>query len=548
MLMGYHIASADANKGFFLSTRRLKNLLRAGEVKLEPPNISRGMINNQFIENTILSQRYKNEEPYLEPVWETHPYVCQTKDLKTIDCIQRMGCVKNNGLNISLDFCIDTILNAKKLNQRDLESFQYYLRRHVFHLLPKLLLKYINIIPKKFMEEFLMNLGVLVSHGGYATMDRIVWDVFRCIHRDGRYAKIKSYQSGLIKRDLNVKFKGQKGAKKFIGISDLILGGQINWQNMLKNMFPNLCNTNWKTIRSIKKGEKTRVYDIEVQDTHCFFANGILVHNCHHASARTSKEVLLASPDAYWRFGGSATPHRETGDDIMLQAIFGSKIVSINASYLIERGWLVKPYIFFENVPGTTNLHSYPKIYEQCVVKNDAFNNHVADTANHMISRGLSTLVLVRQYAQGDYLKKLIPDSEFLTGRTTSEKRTEIIEKLRKKEIRCMIATSLADEGLDIPTLDAVLIPGGGKSSTRLFQRIGRTLRKDKKRNDKDKALVIVYCHNVKYLDRHAKKVRALLKREPRFVLLNSKGANYIRGEIDDVLGVKNNVSNLFNG
>ena len=91
-----------------------------------------------------------------------------------------------------------------------------------------------------------------------------------------------------------------------------------------------------------------------------------------------------------------------------LRPFFISKIVSINASYLIKNDYLVRPYIFFEPVHDNTSYHSYAKVYENCIVKNNDFNNHVAETANHLISQDQSTLVLVQQYPQGDYLLRLL--------------------------------------------------------------------------------------------------------------------------------------------
>jgi superfamily II DNA or RNA helicase len=292
-----------------------------------------------------------------------------------------------------------------------------------------------------------------------------------------------------------------------------------------------------KGIENESKAEKIR--------TLIGMAKGVVADECHHASSKTCKTVLLASPDAYWRYGASATPKRESGDDIMLQALFGAKIVSINASYLIKNNYLVKPYIFIEPVNVTTKSHTYSKIYKECIVENSLFNKHVADTANHLISRKLSVLVLVKQISHGKVLEKLIPNSRFLTGQVDSKNRTEIIEQLRKGLIPCMVATSLADEGLDIPSLDAVIMAGGGKSSTRLFQRIGRTLRISKGSN-KDKSIVILYSQNARYLREHCDRVRRLLKKESEFVVRDSGGEHFIRKEVDDVLGFANDQRTTF--
>lgn len=264
--------------------------------------------------------------------------------------------------------------------------------------------------------------------------------------------------------------------------------------------------------------------------------NGLYMDECHHTSARTVKDVLTASPHAFWRFGGSATPYREDGAEIMIQAMFGKKIVDVTASYLIDKGYLIQPYILF--VPWSDNCDSYAwqSIYSSCVVKNDAFNSHVAQTAKHLIKNGMSTLILVQQYAQGDFIKSLLPGVEFVTSKMTSLKREQCIQDLRDKKVLCMIATTLADEGLDIPTLDAAILAGGGASATRVHQRIGRTLRIDKTYHFRDRSIIIYYDHSAKYLRRHAKKARNIIATEPRFNIVDSMGPDYVNQEIDNIM------------
>ena len=319
----------------------------------------------------------------------------------------------------------------------------------------------------------------------------------------------------------------------------------------------NIC-TIQTAIRALHKGEKIKVSDYRFDDEESWTSKdtlsmenskkvrdliynlkGIYFDETHHAAAKTCKEVLSASPYAYWRFGGSATPFREDGADIIIQAMFGRKIVDISASYLIDREYLAEPTIIFEPIEQDCKFHAYPSVYKHCIIENKEFNIHVANTAKYLMSKGKSVLVLVRQYAQGDYLKTLIPDTTFVTGKMTNKKRAAAIERLRTGEDKCMIATTLADEGLDIPTLDAVLMAGGGASATRVNQRIGRALRKDRKSaNPKTKALAIYYHHqNVKHLGGHAKKVKKILKTEPRFNVINSSGEAYLFSEIDEAMG-----------
>ncbi|MFA7219262.1 MAG: DEAD/DEAH box helicase family protein [Synergistaceae bacterium] len=274
---------------------------------------------------------------------------------------------------------------------------------------------------------------------------------------------------------------------------------------------------------------------------------GLYFDEAHHAAAKTVQDTVNASPNAFWRYGGSATPFREDGAEIMLQALFGKKIVDISASYLIENGFLIEPYVFFEPIEHNCDLHSYRSIYSECIVNNDEFNLHVADTANFLVEHGLSTLVLVQQINHGKFLQNKIPGSILVTGNVSNKLRKQSIQDLRDKKCLCMVATCLADEGLDIPTLDAALLAGGGASSTRVHQRIGRTLRKDRASSSpRDRSIVVCYKHDVKYLKDHANKCLRIIKEEPKFNVIKSKGTNHILGEISNVMGLNYHSKTIF--
>jgi superfamily II DNA or RNA helicase len=262
-------------------------------------------------------------------------------------------------------------------------------------------------------------------------------------------------------------------------------------------------DTSWQKIESICSGDTTSVFDIEVEDTHSFFANGILVHNCHHVTAKTCKELMEASENAYWRFGGSATPVRESGDEIVIQGLFGKKVVDISASYLIKRDFLVPPYIFFPvigtNVEGLT---TYPSIY-----------------------KGIRS-----------------PGAVCLTGKDNSSHRNSVINDTRNGKRQNLIATSLADEGLDIQDLDAVHMTGGGASVTRVPQRVGRVLRKPN-HGRKKYGIAIYYHHTVKKLLEQGRKAKRVLKQEEEFNVSNSKSIDHL---ISQISNLENNNNSLF--
>lgn len=67
-------------------------------------------------------------------------------------------------------------------------------------------------------------------------------------------------------------------------------------------------------------------------------------------------------------------------------------------------------------------------------------------------------------------------------------------------------------EGLDLPILDCLILAGGGKSSTRAFQRVGRVLRLHK---NKKRAIVFDFEDSTSMLNRHAKIRKKLYETEP---------------------------------
>jgi len=88
-----------------------------------------------------------------------------------------------------------------------------------------------------------------------------------------------------------------------------------------------------------------------------------------------------------------------------------------------------------------------------------------------------------------------------LEGSNSSKKRGETIEDLKSGNLHTLIATSLADEGLDIPNLDVLILAGSGKSKTKALQRIGRVIRPYE---GKKQAVVIDFMDQSKYCKKHS--------------------------------------------
>lgn len=246
-------------------------------------------------------------------------------------------------------------------------------------------------------------------------------------------------------------------------------------------------------------------------------AEVVIFDECHHIPADTFYKVAMHTGAARWRFGLSATPWRDDQCDLMLEAALGDKISEINCSTLIRAGFLVAPVIQMEKAaPLKIKMRGvrYADCYQLAIVENQERNRVIAARARSWVAEERSVLILVTQVAHGRLLQELLPEASFVYGALESEVRRESLKKLEQKLQPIMIATTLADEGLDVPSLGAVILAGGGKSQTKAYQRIGRALRPAA---GKTEAFVLDFFDDVHYLREHSQARLRLYQEEPLF-------------------------------
>ena len=65
----------------------------------------------------------------------------------------------------------------------------------------------------------------------------------------------------------------------------------------------------------------------------------------------------------------------------------------------------------------------------------------------------------------------------FISGKSGMKKRTKIITDMRNGNCPIVIASTIADVGLDVPRLEVLIEAGAGKSSVTALQRLGRIMR-----------------------------------------------------------------------
>lgn len=98
------------------------------------------------------------------------------------------------------------------------------------------------------------------------------------------------------------------------------------------------------------------------------------------------------------------------------------------------------------------------------------------------------TLVLVPRVTLGEEYAKAIGDAVLVYSKMAKKARREAMEEFKAGNIKTMIATSLADEGLDLPNVETLVMVSGGRSAQKTIQRASRALRRSP---GKDQAFII---------------------------------------------------------
>ena len=230
----------------------------------------------------------------------------------------------------------------------------------------------------------------------------------------------------------------------------------------------------------------------------------LILDECHHASATTWYKIAMKT-DAYFRFGLSATPLTKSSiRNFRLFAATAAIIVDrITENELAAQGYLCYPTIKMIRVNAAPLPAGLPFkiVYERGIVRNSVRNAIIAEQVKTLLEEDKSVLILVEKIEHGKILSELL-ESPFLSGKEPLKTRKKMMDALSGKHIRVLVATTIFDEGIDIPTLDSVILAGGGKSYIRLIQRIGRSMRTvDSKQN----AIIIDFldtCHHL--LKRHS--------------------------------------------
>lgn len=222
----------------------------------------------------------------------------------------------------------------------------------------------------------------------------------------------------------------------------------------------------------------------------------IVVDECHNSSSKLYMDILEGT-NAPYRFGLSGTPFRALNQafnpkDWWLVGSTGPLIYDVSSAYLRELGYLAQPKLYM--LPIEKKLHlpneaAFASFYKFGVTANPGRNKAVVNIVRWLVDHKRKVLVLVSKILHGKTLLTMLDEAGVRSAFTFGGKRAlfpvrgsfrhghydkALIERFQSRDIEALIASTVMDEGVDFPYLDAVVIAGAGRSSIRAIQRAFR--------------------------------------------------------------------------
>jgi len=163
--------------------------------------------------------------------------------------------------------------------------------------------------------------------------------------------------------------------------------------------------------------------------------------------------------------------------------VFGETVFQIERTELIQLGYLtpvtVQPvdtdfYYSYYGADDHTRMMTY-------LVEDADRNRLIIDLVKENVNRGHLCLILTGRVEHAEWLADSLTESgiecDLLLGKVKKSERQRIRQKALNGKLQAITATTVADEGLDIPNLSALFMTYPTRAAGKILQRVGRVMR-----------------------------------------------------------------------
>lgn len=226
------------------------------------------------------------------------------------------------------------------------------------------------------------------------------------------------------------------------------------------------------------------------------------------------------------RLGLSGTPFDPDRkvQNLHLKEHLGS-IIAFEDRFNLEKLGRIEPVdIYFYAIGDKSeknNRAAFDIAVNEEIIYNEAFHNIVKDLCARLPADD-GKMILVDRDDLGHALKELIPNSQFIHGKTPKPLRRQIITQFEKREFDVFIGGKICFRGLDMAGgVENLIIATGGKLSSEYIQKVGRAVRQNK--NGLGRVFDFYFLKNY-YLYNHSRKRFTTAAAIARNIKLSYKG------------------------
>ena len=185
--------------------------------------------------------------------------------------------------------------------------------------------------------------------------------------------------------------------------------------------------------------------------------------------------AVASKIDAYYSYALTATPQREDGKEIYIEAATGPVIELITEEELVRQGYILPVQVELYSVQHfATRVKKYHKLYNKEIIDHWERTRKTVRAVNS--HEGKQVIVLVKEIYHGNKLAELL-NAPFIHGTTSSKDRQKYLQKFKDRKINVLIASSILKQGVDLPEAEVLVLAHGGSSLVELMQKVGRVRR-----------------------------------------------------------------------
>jgi superfamily II DNA or RNA helicase len=248
------------------------------------------------------------------------------------------------------------------------------------------------------------------------------------------------------------------------------------------------------------------VYNVEVAGTHTYLVNqGVVVHNCHHAAAKSYTDVIehyekdsVARGEPMFSVGFTATLTR--ADRKALGKVFTSVAYELPIHTLIDEGHLVKPIGVRVEVDdldlsgvrvtsGDLAREALGEAIESSMAPTaiaKALREHAPDRPTILFAPTVHSAGVIR-----DALSASGFVAEVVWGAMSTEARRRVLSDYRAGKVQVLCNVGVLTEGTDLPATSCIVIARPTRARGLYQQMVGRGLRIDPDNPGKVDCLVL---------------------------------------------------------